>query len=136
MIEGKRGSSYSALKKLGLRPGEKSHPEFQLEEHEEKNLSPYESAELLANHFSAVSQEYAALNIDNLPTNIKTYLSRKDDTAPMLSVTDVYLKLVKSKKPNSYVPGDLPKKVVQRYAAELAHPVSVIIYNNILQLAT
>ena len=33
VTEGKRGSSYFAIKKLGLRPGEISHPEFQLPEH-------------------------------------------------------------------------------------------------------
>ena len=55
VIEGKRGSSYSALKKLGLRPGELSHPEFELPEHVEKYHSPLKSAEILADHFSAVS---------------------------------------------------------------------------------
>ena len=130
VIEGKRGSSYSALKKIGLRPGELSHPGFQLPEHVEKNLSPAESADMLADYFSAVSQEYAALSIANLPPIIQEYLSEEDDKAPILSVNDVYHKLMKSKKPNSSVPGDLPKKVVQHYALNLAVPVSFI-YNKI-----
>ena len=130
--EGKRGSSYSVIKKLGLRPGEVSHPEFILPEHAVNNISPARSAEILADYFSAVSQEYEPLDVANLPPNIQAYLSTNDgtDPAPFLSIAAVYQKLVKSRKPNSSVPGDLPKKVVMQYAANLAKPVSII-YNHI-----
>ena len=130
VTEGKRGSSYSALKKLGLRPGEISHPDFQLPEHVKKNISPAESADVLADYFSAVSQENAALDIASLPPNVQAHLSIKDDKRPILSDYDVYKKLINSKKPNSSVPGDLPKKVVQNYAMNLAGPVCLI-YNSV-----
>ena len=42
----------------------------------------------------------------------------------------MYTKLSRAKKPNSSVPGDLPKKVIQQFAAMLAVPVRVI-YDNI-----
>ena len=130
VTEGKRGSSYFALKKLGFRPGELSRPDFQTPDHVKNKFTPEKSAELLADYFSAVSQEYAPLDTGKLLRTIQSYLSVEDDAAPILSVTDVYRKLMRAKKPNSSVPRDLPKKVVQRYAAKLAVPVSVI-YNKI-----
>jgi hypothetical protein len=132
VTEGKRGSSYSALKKLGLRPGETSQPGFQLPEHVQNNISPAESVEIMADYFSNVSQEYLPLDITVLPPNVQSYLSSSPvgETIPHLSVHDVSRKLIKAKKPNSSVPGDLPKKVIQQFAAQLAVPVSVI-YNNI-----
>ena len=54
VTEGKRGSSYPAMKRLSLRPGD----ERQLPEHAELNLSSAQSAEIIANHFSVISQEY------------------------------------------------------------------------------
>ena len=39
VTEGKRGSTYGALKKIGLRPGEDIHPGFQLPEHIKNNIS-------------------------------------------------------------------------------------------------
>ena len=132
VTEGKRGSAYSALKKLGLRPGEVSQPLFQLPQHVNNNLTLAESAEKIADFFSSVSQEYSPLNISTLPPNIKNYLTtaQAGETVPRLSVASVYRKLVKAKKPNSIVPGDLPKKVIKKWAANLAVPVSSI-YNNI-----
>ena len=38
----------------------------------------------------------------------------------------------RAKKPNSVVPGDIPKKIVQEFACELSTPVTVI-YNSILR---
>ena len=50
--EGKRGSSYPTLKKLGMRPGESTHMNvFILPDHAEQNLSPTQSAELIADYF-------------------------------------------------------------------------------------
>ena len=54
------------------------------------------------------------------------------DSVPKISEYDVYQKICKSKKPQSIVPGDLPKKVVQEFSVELALPVSLI-YNSILK---
>ena len=132
VTEGKRGSAYSALKKLGLRPGEISQPVFQLPQHVGNNLTMAESAEIIADFFSSVSQEYSSLDISTLPPNIKTYLTtvQAGETVPRLSAAAVYRKLARAKKPNSSVPGDLPKKVIKQYAAKLAVPLSVI-YNNI-----
>jgi hypothetical protein len=136
VTEGKRGSSYSALKKLGLRPGEKIQPGFQLPEHVKNNISPAQSAEIIADYFSSVSQEYFPFDITRLPPNVQSHLATRpaDEIIPSLSVYDVYTKIIRAKKPNSTVPGDLPKKIVKQFPAQLAIPTSVI-FNTITTTA-
>ena len=124
--EGKRGSTYPALKKLGLRPGEITNHGFLLPGHADQNLSPAQSAELIAEHFSRISQEYEPLNVANLPPNVRLFLDNQDqELAPTLSPYDVYCRIMKAKKRNSLVPGDLPT-----FASNLSVPVSAI-YNQI-----
>ena len=52
-----------------------------------------------------------------------------------LSISDVHARIVKAKKPNGLVPGDLPKKLVQHCTDTLAIPASVI-FNQITVSAT
>ena len=78
--EGKRGSIYPALKKLGLRPGEDTKNGFVLPDHADQNLTPAQSAELIANHFSCISQEYMPLDKANLPPNVRTFLQDQTRT--------------------------------------------------------
>ena len=82
---------------------------------------------MMANYFSSVSQEYAPLNVNNLPPNVQKYLGNPVlNISPELSHSEVWTKLVKAKKPNSVVPGDLPKKLTQRFPCELTTPVTII----------
>ena len=121
------------MRKLGAQPGESVQTGFQLPEYAEKNLSNAECAEKLALFFSAVSQEYQPLNVETLPPNIREYLTTSElGTAPELSHYDVFMKLRKAKKPNSVVPGDLPRKLVQRFPSEITTPVTSI-FNRITQ---
>ena len=112
--DGQRGSTYPALKRLGLRPGEEIQSGFQLPMHAEQNLSPAQSAELIAEHFSRISQEYEPLNIYNLPSNVQIFLHNSNQSlAPKLTVQDVHKRITQAKKPNGLVPGDLPKRLVK-----------------------
>ena len=131
--EGKRGNSYSALRKLDY-GSQNSKQGFSLPSYEEEDLSPDQSAERLAEYFSSISQEFEPINLDNFPPWIKEKLieGKLDPTKPVLEDWQVYLKLKKSKKPNSQVPGDLPVKLVKEFTPELSKPVSVI-YNKITQ---
>ena len=112
--EGKRGSSYAGLKKLTMAPGESLETGFQLPHHVEQGLSKQESVEIIADYFAQVSQEYAPLNIQELPPNVRMFLDSHLDnqSGPNLSVYDVYCHIVKAKKPNSIIPWDLPRKVL------------------------
>ena len=135
VTEGRRGSSYPAIKRLGMRPGETSHAQFQLPGHVEMNCSSAQSAEIIAEHFSHISQEYEPLNLNNLTPNVKIYLSNADQSlAPTLTPVEVQNRIMKANKPNGLVPGDLPKKLVQNCSATLAPPVSTI-YNKISKSA-
>ena len=125
--EGKRGSSYPALKKMGVRPGDSTNAGFRLPGHAELNLSSAQSAEVIAEHFSCISQEYSPLKIQNLLPNVKCFLKNNDqNVAPKLSTSEVEARILKAKKPNGLVPGDLPKKLVKTCAATLAVPITII----------
>ena len=54
VVNGSRGSSYAALKKLDPMSSDKNS-NFTLPAHDEEDLSPADSAERLAEYFSAVS---------------------------------------------------------------------------------
>ena len=75
---GDRSSSYAALRKLGVRPGDQLSNTFDLPAHSESNLSASESAELIADHFAAISMEYAPIKIENFAPKVRDSLSFPD----------------------------------------------------------
>ena len=128
VLEGKRGSYYPAIKKLGLRPWDTPQPTFQLPDYVERKLSASESVEILADYFSSISQEYSPLKISNLPPCVQSHLSTesRDQIIPRLTVYDVYCKILRARKPNSSVPGDIPRKLIQHFAPHIAVPAAAI----------
>ena len=130
---GNRSCTYSALRRLGVRPGEQTGNTFHLPGHVEDNLSARQSAEKIADHFAMISQDYEPISFENFPPNIKEALTQSHlSVTPVLEEYQVYKKLCKAKKPNSSVPGDLPKKIIQEFSCKLTIPVSII-YNAILK---
>ena len=71
IISGDRTSIYSALRKLGARPGEPSRNNFTLPTHVDNNLSASQSAEIMADHFATISQDYQPINLNNCPPRMK-----------------------------------------------------------------
>ena len=134
VTEGKRSSSYSALRKLGVGGKDIGKNSFTLPSHAEDELSPQQSADIFADYFSAISQEFDPICVDDFPPNIKQMLADgiTDSAKPVLEEWQCYKKLRASKKPNSTVPGDLPVKVIKELSPELAKPVACI-YNKITQ---
>ena len=61
-------------------------------------------------------------------------IGKTDSKKPVLEEYQVYEKLLKSKKPNSLVPGDLPVKIVKEFTPELSVPITKI-YNRITKTA-
>ena len=107
---GNRSCTYSALRKLGVRPGDPQTNTFTLPSHEEKNLTAQQSAEIIADHFAAISQDYNPIDLDCFPPNIREELSHPNlSVVPRLEDYQVYEKICKAKKPNSTVTGDPPK---------------------------
>ena len=132
VMEGKRGSAYKAIKKLG-NDGSSCNEGFEIPSHVESNMSAQQSAELLADYFSCISQEFLPLDCENFSPSLKLKI-KSDETPPILEEFSVYKKICGAKKPNSTVPGDLPKKVVKNFAVELAKPLEVI-FNAITKTA-
>ena len=65
------GKAYKILKRMGAQLGDcQDEGAFSLQNHIEANMSPEESAESIANHFSKISQEYSPLNEANLPPRV------------------------------------------------------------------
>ena len=129
------GQAYNVLKKMGALPGEcEEGSSFTLPSHE--NLSPLESAEKIAEHFSRISREFPPLNIETLPerVKIKLYNPESETKAPQIMEHEVYEKIRQANKPKSGVPGDLPRKLINEFGPELATPVCSI-FNSILMSA-
>ena len=95
VTEGTRGSVYPTIKRFGLRPGDSPNNGFYLPTHVQQNLSPAQSAEIIANHFSQISQEYTALDINNLPLQLQSFLQADDSqNMPKLSVQAVHARII------------------------------------------
>ena len=133
--ESNPGQAYRILKKLGAQPGDCTDDNtFSLPAHLAANLTNQESAERIAEHFSAISQEYAPLDQNRLPTRVKTKLNNCG-AAPLVTTQDTLKKIQSAKKPRSGVPGDLPCQITKEFSVEISAPLSYIL-NNIFQSAT
>ena len=125
--EANPGQAFSVLKRLGAQPGDCADGgTFSLPAHESESLSSEESAERIAEHFAAISQEFPPLNITLLPARVQNKL-QSGENPPIISDYDAYCKIRAAKKPKSGVPNDLPKTITQEFSPELSTPVSRII---------
>ena len=116
---------------MGSRPGSGDEASgFSLPSHDEHCYSVEQSAEKIAEHFAAISQEYRPLDVSNLPTRVQNKL-KSPGSPPQISEYQTYLQINSTKKPKSGVRGDLPRKITQEFAPELSLPVCRII-NSIL----
>ena len=111
---------------MGARLGEEINSDLNLPHHQ--NMTSQEISEEIATHFSLISQEYKPLNMLDLSSEIQNKInSINNSDIPQLTEFQVYKKLKEVKKPNSSVPGDIPKRLVQEFLTELAFPVMNII---------
>ena len=123
------------MKKIGAHPGDSTEETtFTLSNHDAQNLTDEQSTEKIANHFSAISQKFPPLSLSLLPKHIKDLVLSpvNPDEVPVLSELDVLLKIIATKKTKSTVPGDLPKKLLVEFPAQLSPPVTNI-FNSIIQ---
>ena len=134
VTEGKRGSSYSSLRRLGDRNFEdtKGHVSFDIPEFVDKGFDDEHSAEAIADYFSSISQEFEPISVERFSPLIKEELERGRDTmeVPILLEHEVHDRILKAKKPHSMVPGDIKRTLVKECSVELTEPVAKI-YNQI-----
>ena len=109
--DGKRGSGYKAIRKLGNRPSESwNQPKVDILSYMEQNIAPTEAADKLGDYFSAISQTVQPLDRSLFSPALKLTLKQGETgPKPFLSQHKVYRKIVKVSKPNSTVPGDIPR---------------------------
>ena len=74
------------------------------------------------------------MDLDSLPERVKVKLSSQS-TPPVISEHECFEKIVKAKKPQSGVPGDLPAQIVKEFSVELAGPLYKLL-NNVIQSAS
>ena len=137
VADGKRGSSYNAIRKLGDGPCDADkRKEFTIPSYVDNGLTPDQAANKLADHFSAISQTVPPLDVEKFHPALRLEIEkgRSQQRKPSLSQHDTYRKLLKIKKPNSSVPGDVPKRLIAEYPFLWAEPATKI-FNNIIQSA-
>jgi hypothetical protein len=135
---GKRGSGYQAIRKLGLKPGESwNRQELTLPAYIEENLTPQQSANRLADYFSAISQTVEPLDERQFPPALREALEegRSSSAKPVLTVHQVYCKFLRVTKPRSSVEGDIPRVLLNRYPYEYAGPATKI-FNEIISTSS
>ena len=126
------GKAYRSLKKLAAQPGDQTDEgNFTLISHIENNLSSDESIECIARHFASISQEFPPLTVSQLPEKVQAKITEPLSLKDLPSISDyaAYEKIKRSKKTLSSVPGDLPRRIVQEFAPELAAPAAKIFRN-------
>ena len=130
LMDSNPSKAYRVLKKLGARPGDCTEESntFTLPEHERMGLSPKESSELIANHFANISQMFPPLSIESLPERVQEKIQKACEP-PNINEYEVMRKIEAAKKPQSGVPGDLPRELVKEFSVELAVPVCKILKN-------
>ena len=129
------GQAYNILKKMGAQPGEcEDQSNFTLPSHD--NLTPLESAEMIAEHFSKISREFPPLTLETLPDRVKQKLTNPETESriPTIYEHEVFAKIQSTNKPKAGVPGDIPRKLVTEFGAELSTPTCKI-FNNIAKSA-
>ena len=99
VIEGKRGSAYKALRKLGSTTAE-AVSSFYLPSHMDMNLSAQQSANILADHFSKISQEFEPIDPNKFSAGLKAKLASCDEEIPVLEEHLMYQKIKSAKKPS------------------------------------
>ena len=132
LVQENAGKAYQTLKKLGAQPGDcTDESSFTLSSHLDKNLTTEQSMNRILEHFASISQDFEPLNFHSLSDDVKAKLSKiKEADIPVLFENQVWQKIKKAKKPNSVVPGDVPKRIIEEFSPEFASPMCKI-YNKI-----
>ena len=85
-----------------------------------EGIPEVEAADRVATHFASISQGYQPLECTELPAYLPSL------PPPVLQEYEVYLELCKMEKTKSVLPTDIPYKLRQEFAAELATPLTNI----------
>ena len=118
------GKWYAMIKKIGG-VDQMTNGEIQVE-----CLSNYtnkECADKIAEHFASISNEYAPVDLTQLPSYLPA------PPPPKVEEYEVYIRLCGLKKTKSTLPIDIPAQLRQECAIHLAAPLTIIINNCLTQ---
>ena len=135
MMEEQPGKAYSAMKKMGARPGDcENRGDFTIASHQNENLDIKESTNRILKYFSSISQKFGPLNIEKLPLDVQRKLNEEVNSCdiPAIQPYQIYEKMKGCKKTKSAVPGELPARLRQVFDVELSEPAAIL-FNNIAQ---
>ena len=80
-------------------------------------------ADMIANHYASVSNEYKPLNKDDIPDS----LYQTTEKPPQVEAYQVYLKIEKMSIRKACVKGDIPMKIIKEFSVELSDPLAHIL---------
>ena len=134
VLEGKRSSGYKAIRKLGDQPGQTRNLTVVLPAYVEQGLTAQQSADCLADHFSAISKTVEPLDVDKFCPAIRLALEngKTSKHKPVLTQHQVYMKMCNVTKPKSAVTGDVPREIIKQFTFEYANPATKI-FNQIIK---
>ena len=70
------GSAYSAVRRLGAGVYDAPKASFEIASFDDQGYSNQESADLLADHFSKISQEFDPIDVGRFPPNVRGHLRK------------------------------------------------------------
>ena len=92
-----------------------------------KNKTTSQSAEIIADFYSKISNEYKPIELDQLPSYLPSKLP------PQLEEFDVYQRILKMKNTRSIYPIDVPNKLIKEFAHVLAAPLTNIFNASLME---
>jgi hypothetical protein len=82
-----------------------------------------DQAEMIAQHYATVSNEYKALEKNDIPCD----LYQTDERAPRIEAYQMYQKIEKMSIKKACVKDDIPMKIIKEFSVELAEPLAHIL---------
>ena len=116
---------YSSLKRLGSDNWQSSEV---LSIEEIKHLSDKEQAEKIASHFSKIPNEYDSLKSEDIV--VPTF---NPSEVPQFSLSKVWFALKHIKTNKADVQGDIPARLIKKFASYLAEPLTHIYNTSMLR---
>ena len=111
---------YSKIKRMGGMPGNVSG---NIEVDELRGMSNQDQAEVIAQHYASVSNEYKALEDDD----IASHLYSTEEEPPAIEAYQMYEQIQKMSSKKATVCDDIPMRVIKEFSVELAEPLAHIV---------
>ena len=117
------GQWYSKLKRMS------NYDQIKAEQvivEEISNLSNLEQAEIIADNFSKISNQYDPIDPDKIARHTSSSKGNNKAT-PIFEPHEVYEYLKRIKTNTATIKGDIPAKIVKEFAPELSEPLANIL---------